>query len=97
MGVVPDFGAEVNGWEDGRGVYPDIMEGISAERGDEGKRVVVKIRDVGDVAEEVALDELFLWNPKFLATIVDDSILVWVAVGSEGAGRGGEEVGGEVG
>ena len=49
--------------------------------------------ETGDVAKEVAFDELFLWNPKFLAAVVNDCILVRVAVSDEGTGGGGKEVG----
>ena len=40
MGVAPDLGAEIDGGEDSRGVYPDVMEDVSPEWSDEMKGVV---------------------------------------------------------
>ena len=95
--MVPDFGAEINGGEDGSGVYPDVMEDVGTEWGDKGKGVGVEVEDAGDVAKEVAVDELLLGDPEFLTTVVDDGVLVWVVVDGEGTGGGGEEVGEDVG
>ena len=94
--MVPDLGAKVTGREDGGGVYPDIVEYVGAERGDKGKGMGIKVGDARDVAEEVSLDEFLLQNPKFLAAVINDGVLVRVAVSNKGAGRGGEEVGEEV-
>ena len=57
----------------------------------------VKVGDMGDVAEEVAVDEFLLWYPKLLTAVINDCVLVRVAVDGEGAGGGGEEVGEDVG
>ena len=56
-----------------------------------------KVGNAGDVAKEVPINELFLWDPEFLTTVVDDSVLVRVAVSNEGAGRSGKDVGEDVG
>ena len=56
MGVAPDFGTKVNSREDGRGVYPDIVEDVGTEGSDNGEWVVVKVGDVGEVAEEVPVN-----------------------------------------
>ena len=97
MGVAPDFGAEVNSGEDGCGVYPNVVEDIGTKGSDKGKWVIVKVGDAGEVAKEVPIDELLLWDPEFLAAVVDDCILMRVAVDGEGATRGGKEVGKDVG
>ena len=97
MRVAPDLGAEVDGRKDSGGVYPDVVEDVGAEWGDEGKGMGVKVGDAGDVTEEVPFDEFFLRDPEFLAAVVDDCVLVRVAVNGEGAGGGGEEVGEDVG
>ena len=97
MGVAPNFGAEVNGREDGGSIYPDVVKDVGTERGDKGKGVGVKVQDAGDVAEEVSVDELLLWNPEFLATVIDNGVLVRVAVDYKSTGRGSEEVGEDVG
>jgi len=60
MGVVPDFGTEVDGREDGSSIYPDVVEDVCTERGDEMEGVGIEIGDVGDFAEEVPVDELLL-------------------------------------
>ena len=97
MGVAPDFSAEIDGREDSRGVYPDVVEDVSAEGSDKGKGMGIKIRDAGDIAKEVPFDELLLRDPKFLTVVVDDGVLVWVPVGNKGAGRCGKEVGKDIG
>ena len=97
MGVAPDFGAEVDSGKDSGGVYPDVMEDVGPEWSDKMKGVGVKVGDAGDIAKEIALDEFLLWDPKLLASVVDDCILVRMAVDGKGAGGGGEEVGEDVG
>ena len=95
--MVPDFGAEVDGGEDGSYVYPDVVEDVGAEWSDEGKGMGVKVGDAGNVVEEVSVNELLLWDPKFLTAVVDNGVLVRVAVDGKGAGGGGEKVWKDVG
>ena len=90
--MAPDFGAKIDGGEDGGGVYPDVVEDVGAEWGDKGEGVIVEVGDAGDVAEEVSFNKLLLGNPEFLAAVVDDGVLVRVMVGNKGAGGGGEKV-----
>ena len=97
MGVAPDFGAEVDRREDGSGIDPDVMEDVGAEWGDEMEGVGVEVEDAGNVAKEVSFDKLLLGNPKFFSAVVDDGVLVWVAVDGEGAGGGGKKVGKDLG
>ena len=92
MGVAPDLGAEVYSGEDGGGVDPHVVEDVSAEWGDERKGMSVEVWDAGDIAKEVALDELLLGNPEFLSAVVDNRVLMGVAVDGESAGRGGEKI-----
>ena len=70
--MAPDFGAEVDGGEDGSCVHPDVVEDVGAEWSDEGQGIGVKVGDARDVAEEVSVDELLLWDPKFLSAVVDN-------------------------
>ena len=93
MGVAPDFGTKIDSGEDSGGIDPNVVEDMGAKWGDEGKGVSIKVWDAGDVTEEVSLDEFLLGDPKFLAAVVDNSVLVRVTVDGEGAGRGGEEIG----
>ena len=97
MGVAPDLSAEVDGGEDGGGVHPDVVEDVGPEWSDEGEGVVVKVDNAGDIAEEVFIDKFFLGDPKFLAAVVDNGVLMRVAVDGEGTGGSGEEVGKDVG
>ena len=97
MRVTPNFGAKVDGGEDGGGVDPNVVENVGMEWSDEGKGMGVKVRNVGDVAEEVSIDELLLWDPKFFAAVVDDCVLMGVTVNGESTSRGGKEVGEDVG
>ena len=73
------------------------MEDVGTEGSDKGKGMSVKVWDAGDVAEEVSVNEFLLGYPEFLAAVVDNGVLMWVAVDSEGAGGGGEEVGKDFG
>ena len=56
----------------------------------------LKVGDMGDETEEVALNEFFLRDPELFSAIVDDCILVQVAIDNEGTGGGSEEIGEEV-
>ena len=47
--------------------------------------------------KEVVLNKLLGWNPEFLATVVNDLVLVRVTVDGVGAGRSVEKVGEKVG
>ena len=96
MGVAPDLGAEVDGWEDGHSVYLDVVKDVGAEGSDKGKRMGVKVGNTGDVAKKVPFNELLLGNPKFLAVVVNNGVLMGVAVDGEGTCGGGEEVGEDV-
>ena len=95
--MAPNFSAEINGWEDGGSVDPDVVKDIGAEWGDKGKGMGVEVGDAGDVAEEVTVNELLLWNPEFFTTVVDNGVLVGVTIDDEGTSGSGEEVGEDVG
>ena len=90
--MAPDLGAEIDGGEDSRGVYPDVVENVGSEWGDEVKGVGLEVGDAGDISEEVSVNELLLWDPEFVAAVVDDCVLMGVAVNGEGASGGGKEV-----
>jgi len=72
------------------------MKDIGPERGDKGDGVVIKVRDTGEEPEEVALDKFFRWDPELLTMVVNDLVLVRVAVDGVGAGGGVEEIGEKV-
>jgi len=97
MGVLADLGAKINMRKRTVGFDPNVVEDIGMEESDEGDWIGVKVRDAWKESEEVMFDEFFLRDPKFLAAVIDDSVLVGVAVDGEGASRSGEEVGEEVG
>ena len=67
------------------------------EWGDVCGGVVGNVTMERDEAEEVLVYEFFLGVPKFLVVLVDDCVLVRVAVSSGGTGGGGEKLGKEVG
>ena len=50
------------------------------------------VMGVGDKAKEVSIDEFFLGEPQLLVILVDDGVLVRVAVLSEDTGGFSEEV-----
>ena len=68
------------------------MKDIGPERGDKGDGVVVKVGDTGEEPEEVALDKFFRRNPEFLTTVVNDLVLVRVAINGISTGQSVEKV-----
>jgi len=96
MGVPADFGAKINIRKRAVRIDPDVMEDISTKWGNKRDWVSLKVGDVGNKPEEITLNEFFQRNPEFLTTVVNDLVLVRVAVNSEGAGGGMEEIGEEV-
>jgi len=88
MGMASDLGTEVDGREDSGGVDPDVVEDVGTEGSDEGKGMGVEVRNTGDVAKEVPINELLLWDPEFLTTVVDDCVLMGVTIDGEGTSRG---------
>ena len=63
------------------------------EWGDVGHWIVSDITMEWDESEEVLVYKFFLGVPKFLVILVNDGVLVWVAVVGGGTNRGGEELG----
>jgi len=95
--MVADLGAHVDGRKGTEGMEEDVVVGKGMEWSDKGSRVVNDISMERDDTEEVLLYEFLLGVPKILVILVDDCVLVWVAVGSGGAGRGSKELGKEGG
>ena len=93
VGVMTDFGAEMDVGERAVGSDLDGVEYVGAERGNKEVGVVVEVGVAGDVVEEVFVEVLFLRNPELFSTFVDDCVLVRVVVSGGGAGRDNEEVG----
>ena len=56
MGVMPDLGANEDGWERGVGVNVDLVVDVGLERSDEKGGVVVKLVETGDKPEEVSVN-----------------------------------------
>jgi len=93
MGVSANLGTKVNRRKRAVRFDPNVVENVSPKRGDKGDRVVVKVVDTRKKAKEVTCYEFFLWYPEFLSAVVDNSVLMGMAVDGEGAGRGVEEIG----
>jgi hypothetical protein len=68
------------------------MIAVGTEGCDEKGGMVIKGIVAGDSEEEVFLNILLLWTPDFLATFVDDGVLMWVIGNSSGTQQGSEEV-----
>jgi len=96
MGVSTNLGTKVNRRKRAIRLDPNVMENVSAEWGDKGDRVVIKVNDARKRVEEVLFDKLFLRYPKFLAAVVDGGVLIGVLVDSESTGRSVEEIGEEI-
>ena len=93
VGVMTDFGAEMDVGERAIGSDLDGVKYMGVEWSDPKVRVVVEVSVVGDIVKEVFGKVFFLQNPELFSTFVDDHVLVWVVISGGGAGRGDEEVG----
>ena len=91
-----DFGREINRRKRTIRFNPNIVKNVGPERSDKRDRVVVKIVDARKEAKEVTCYKFFLWDPEFLTVVVDNGVLMGMAVDGVGASRGSEEVGEEV-
>ena len=96
MGVSANLGTKVNRRKRAVRLDPNVMKNVSAEWGDEGGGVIIKVDDARKRAEEVLFDELFLGYPKFLVAVVDNSVLMGVTVNGKGTGGGVEKIRKEV-
>ena len=91
-----NFGAKINRRKRAVRLDPNVVINVSPERGDKRDGVVVKIVDARKEAKEITCYEFFLWDPEFLTTVVDNSVLMGMAVDGVGASRSSKEVGEEV-
>jgi len=97
MGVSTNLGTKVNRRKRAVRFDPNIVENVGPKRGDKGDRVVVKVVDTRKEAKEVTCYEFFLWYPEFLTVVVNNGVLMGMAVDGKGAGGSVEEIGKEVG
>jgi len=90
--VLAYFGTNVDRGEGAVRVDVDGVMGVGAKGGDEVWGCVgVEVLGLGDVIEELAVDELLGQEPNVTTLLVVYCVLMRVSVGSE-ARRGGEEV-----
>jgi len=92
MGVMPYFGAKIDRWERAVGLDPDVMIKVSVKWSDEGDWVSLKIRDAREETEKVTLNKFFCRYPKLFSAVINDLVLVRVAVNGKGIGRSVEKV-----
>jgi len=86
------FGTDVDQGEGAVGVNVDGVVGVSAEGGDEVCGCGgVEVLDLGDVIEELTIDEFLGREPNMTTLLIVDHVLMRVSVGRE-ARRGGKEV-----
>jgi hypothetical protein len=76
--------------------YLDVVVAVGIEGSDKKGGVVVKGVVLGDGEEEVFLDIFLLQAPDFLATFIDNGVLVGVVSNGSGTRQGSEEVGEEL-
>ena len=93
VGMSANLGTKVNRRKRAVRFDPNVVENVGPERGDEGDGVVVEIVDARKEVKEVTCYEFFLWYPEFLAAVVNDGVLVRVAVDGVSAGGGVEKIG----
>jgi len=94
--VSADLGTKVNMRQRTVRIDPDVMKHVSMEWGNKRDWVSLKIRDMGEKAEEVMFDKFLLRNPKFFSVVVNDCVLVRVMVDDVSTSGGVEEIGEEV-
>jgi len=94
--VSTNLGTKVNRRKRAVRADPNIVENVCMEWSDKGNQMVIEIGNSRKEMEEVALNKFFRWNPEFLTVVINDLILVRVAVDGEGASGGSEEVGKKV-
>jgi len=95
--VSANFGTKVNRRKRAVRLDPNVMKNVGPERGDKRDRVVMKIVDARKETKEVTCYKFFLWDPEFLTAVVDNSVLMGMAVDGEGAGRSVEKIWEKVG
>jgi len=91
-----NLGAKVNMRKRTVTMDPDVMKHVGMEWGNKGDWISLKIRDTGEKMEEVTFNKFLLRNPKLFSVVVDNCVLVWVAVDDISTSRGMEEVWEEV-
>jgi len=96
MGVSTNLGTNVNRRKITNSVNVDIMVDVCAERGNKRNGVGFKVGDMGEKAEEVSFYVLFLWDPMLFSAVVNNGVLVWVAVNSKSTSGGVKEMGEKV-
>jgi len=92
MGVSTNLGAKMNRRKTTKSVDVNVMVDVRAEQGNKGSGVCFKIGNTGEKTEEIPFYVLFLWDPIFFSTVVDDRVLVWVAVSGKSTSWGFEKV-----
>jgi len=86
------FGTDVDRGEGAVGVDVDRVMGVGTEGGDKvGGCIGIEVLGLGDVIEELAVDELLRREPNVTTLLIVDRVLMRVSVGRE-ARRGSEEV-----
>jgi len=96
MGMSANLGTKVNRRKRAVRLDPNIVKNVSLKRGDKRNRVVMEIVDMRKEAKEVTFYKFFLWDPKFLTAVIDNSVLMGVMVDGEGEGGSMEEIGEKV-
>jgi len=96
MGVSANLGAKINIRKRAVRIDPNVVEDVGTEWGNKRDRMSLKIGDTGNKTKKIALDKFLLRNPKLFSTVVDDCVLVQVAVNDVSTSRGMEEFGEEV-
>ena len=97
MGVSANLGTKVNRRKRAVRFDPHVVKNVSPKRGDKRNGVVMEIVDTRKEAKEVTCYEFFLRDPELLTTVVDNGVLMGVAVDGVGTSGGVKEVGEEVG
>jgi len=90
--VLAYFGTDVDRGEGAVGVDVDGVVGVGAEGSDKvGGCIGVEVLGLGEVIEELAIDEFLGREPNVTTLLVVYCVLMRVSVGNK-ARRGGEEV-----
>jgi len=87
-----NLGTKVNRRKRAIRLDPNVVKNVSPKRGDKRNGVVMEIADARKEVKEVTCYKFFLRDPEFLTTVIDNGVLMGVAVDGVGASGGGKKV-----
>jgi len=92
MGVSTNLGTKVNRRKRAIRTDPNVVKNVGPKGSGKGDWVVVKVGDTREEMKEITDCKFFRRYPEFLTAVVDNLVLVRVAVDGISTGRSGKEI-----